>query len=81
VAFDELADGGRVALEDVLESVVLRGFGPLGDLRDYLMREQAVLRRSKLERMKGLMLQLQATSDPEKRAKLAAMMNELNGVK
>jgi hypothetical protein len=26
-------------------------------------------------------LQLQATSDPEKRAKLAAMMNELNGVK
>ena len=77
-AFEQEVSAERVAVEDVLEALVLRGYSSMGDLMTYVFREKAIERRSKMEKVKALVVQLQGTQDPEKRAKLAAMINELN---
>jgi hypothetical protein len=70
--------GGWLAAEDVLEAVALRGFSSLGDLMAYLFREKAALKRTRMDKIRSLVIQMQATQDDAKRAKLAGMIDELN---
>jgi hypothetical protein len=77
--FDRAAAAHEIAVEDVLESGMLGAMQPLsGDLLAYLFREKEAEQQGRLARMKALVLQFEGTSDPEKRAKLQQVMNELN---
>lgn len=76
---EDLAEGGRIALEDVVEAVLLRARMPFGgDVFEFVFREKAAARKAKLDRLKGLVAQVRATTDEGKRAELMARIDEIN---
>lgn len=77
--FDEAAEAERFAAEDALEAMLLRGIEPFGgNVLDFLFREKAARRRAKVERARELAKAIELTTNDEKRARLAAELDEIN---
>lgn len=79
-AFDTLAAEGKLALEDAIELALMRAaLGPDGaGMVAWIFRERESDRRARLSRAQMLMMRARAEKNPERKAALAAQLDEIN---
>lgn len=77
--FDDACNDGRVALEDVCESILYARSTPiLGEnISLFLHREQAIQRKTAADALQQLTWHLDKTRDPEQRAKLKTAIDRI----
>lgn len=78
VEYDRLCNNNELALEDVMEALLLYSSQSGIDVKTFLFREDVAVKKKKAQRIREILHLLPRITDEEKRKILVAELEELN---